>query len=112
MEGEIEDVDQLIINLIDLISFGDHKELQNLLNKVEIDLAEVYDERGYNLIHICAQNNDYICLNIIINYAFLYWNNNKDINQQYALNFLYEWVNQPSKPPTLVIVNNQNFQRS
>ena len=79
-EGEIEDVDQLLINLIDLISFGDHKELQNLLNKVEIDLAEVFDERGYNLIHICAQNNDYICLNIIINYAFLYWNNNQDIN--------------------------------
>ena len=55
--------------------------MENLLNKVEIDVSEVYDEKGYNLIHICAQNNDYICLNILINYAFLYWNNNKDINK-------------------------------
>ena len=53
VEG-FEDSEQIIINLIDLITFGDHKELQNLLNTVEIDASEVYDERGYNLIHICS----------------------------------------------------------
>ena len=69
----IEDPDQIILNLIDIISFGDINELELLLSRVEIDVIEVYDERGYNLAHICSQNNDPICLNILINYALLFW---------------------------------------
>lgn len=48
------DADLLITTLIDLVSSGDHYVLDSFLSGVLIDVTKVYDERGFNLTHICS----------------------------------------------------------
>jgi hypothetical protein len=54
MQMQETETDELIITLIDLISSRDHKELRYFLTDVLIDVTMVYDNRGFNMAHICA----------------------------------------------------------
>ena len=63
-----------------------------------IDVTKVYDERGFNLTHLCSQNNDHTSLDILITYIFGYWEKkNQDVSRSMSLSLLYEWVNEPSR---------------
>lgn len=63
-----------------------------------IDVTKVYDDRGFNLTHICAQNNDHVTLDILITYIFGYWERkNLDVTRSMSLSLLLEWVNEPSR---------------
>jgi hypothetical protein len=53
-ETDIQRTDELIVILIDLISSRDHEELRFFLTEVLIDVTQVYDDRGYNMAHVCA----------------------------------------------------------
>jgi hypothetical protein len=67
------DIDQLIITLIDLVISRDHIDLGKFLGEVLIDITKVYDERGFNMAHIAAMNNDPHGLDMMLNYIFYYW---------------------------------------
>jgi len=98
-DSNLEQVNNTIIAIIDLVSCRDHEELQRFLDMVFIDLTKVYDERGFNLVHLASLNADHKTLDVLIAKSFEYWDslNMKDQNQSLAL--LKQWVNEPSRPP-------------
>ena len=57
------------------------------------------DDKGFNLAHIAALNNDHKTLDILISYSFSYWDRLNDITRSMSIHLLHEWVNQESRPP-------------
>ena len=94
-----QQINDIIIAIIDLVSCGDHEELQRFLENVVIDLTKVYDDRGFNLIHLASLNSDHKTLDVLIYKAFDYWDNLNMEDRTQSLSLLKQWVNEPSRPP-------------
>ena len=97
-DDEISEFENILNNVVDLVASRDHEELQRFLEHVvNLDLTQVYDERGFSLVHIACQNNDHKTLDVLINGAFTYWeSNNQNMRRSLAIDQLKQWVNSTS----------------
>lgn len=74
--------------------------MKKYLYTVVLDLTQVYDERGYTLVHMACMNSDHHTLRVLLSMADRYWQILNNISQQQQQTLIRTWINSPSLPPS------------
>jgi hypothetical protein len=103
--SHFEEFEQIIIRVIDLVASRDHWRLMEFLSTAVLDLTQVYDERGYTLVHMACMNGDHQTLQVLLVMADRYWQILNKISKPQQQTLIQTWINSPSLPPQGAMMN-------
>lgn len=63
--GEDEEKNEIIRSIL----YSDHQSLINILSITSLDITQIRDEMGYNLVHLSAYNNSEKCMEALFHHV-------------------------------------------